>query len=541
MNNLSLYEVVLKTSLKYPNATAIYFENHRITYKSMINEINKLASILYNIGVRPKDIVTVCMPNMSAAVYALYAINKLGAVCYEVHPKTTLKQMEKYLEKTNSKYLLVINIFSSNFISLKENRDLTIITFNPFHHISLIKKLVCESKSPTDKVIKYESLKQDINFSYIHKWENYETSVLLNTGGTTGESKQIELSNEAINNLAECGTEILGINNGIGVYMFAVLPLFHGFGLCMGVHAPLMYGAAVSLMMKFHTKDTIKLINKAKLTILIGVPAIYKALLRNKKFYTKNLKNITVAYVGGDFVSESLIKEFNEVMKKYGSKAKLFEGYGLTETVTVCAVNTYNNNKPNSVGRAVSGCSIKTIDPETNEFNPPSTPGEIVVAGNILMNGYFHDEALTKEIFFTDQNNVKWLKTKDYGYVDSDGYLYFKQRLKRIVKVSGVVICPSEIEQALSTLNEVHEVYATSIQDDIRDHMIVLFVSKNNKITISDVEMSKLINDLIKNNISVYAIPKKIIYLSSLPKTEIGKIDGKKLEKELGDGIYGKI
>lgn len=530
--SLSLFEIVDATIKKYPQEQAIYYEQKSISYQKLGKEINRFAECLVSLGVKAHDIVTVCMPNMPQAIYAFYAINKIGAICYEVHPKTTLKQMENYFYKTNSKILLVIDIFSEKYLSLY-HQGVKIITFNPFYQNNLFKRIYCYIKSPHNNIIKYEKIKFKNSPILPYKWDKNETAVLLNSGGTTGESKQIELSNEALNNLANNGLDILQIKTGVGAHMFGVLPMFHGFGLCMGIHAPLMFGGSISLMMKFHTKSTIQLIKKNKLTILIGVPAIFKALLRNKKFYHPKLKNIKVSYVGGDFVSPDLINKYNETMLRYGSNSRLYEGYGLTETVTVCCVNTDFNNRPFSVGRPLKGCQIKTIDLESKKFNDPNVYGEIVVSGNFLMSGYYKDQVGTNNVFFYDEDGIKWLKTGDYGMVDSDNYVFFKQRLKRIVKVSGVIICPSEIENIVSTLEEVYESYVCVVNDEIKDHMLVLFIVKNNKLFIDDVQLKQKVNNIIVENLSIYAKPKEIIFLDEFPKTEIGKIDGKVLEERI--------
>ncbi len=531
--NKSLYEMVLETNKKYYNEPSLYFENHSIKYHELLKEIDKLSSVLVHFGVKPKDIVTVCMPNMPQAVYAMYAINKIGAICYEVHPKTTKEQMKRYLENSGSSILLVIDIFANNFVELMD--DKIMITFNPFVKTSLFKKIYCDITSvrvSKNRIYRYEKLKKyQNNFTEIYKWNIYDTSVLLNSGGTSGQSKIIELSTDAINKLASNGSDILGINDGKGIYMLAVLPLFHGFGLCMGVHAPLMYGACVNLMMKFNTKPTIKYLNKGLVNIIIGVPALYKALLHNKDFYTNNLNKLRVAYVGGDFVSADLVKEFNNVMIKYGSNARLLEGYGLTETVTVCSVNTEQNNRMGSVGQPVKYAKIKIVDLVTRENLGNNKLGEIAVSGDIIMNGYYQDDELNKKVFLTDKDGTKWVLTGDYGYIDEDNYLYFKQRLKRIVKVSGVIICPSDIENVVSTINEVHMVYATSVKDEKRDHMIYLFVTKNNNYDIDDATLNSKINKLIENELSIYAVPKTIKYIDDMPRTEIGKIDGKKLDQ----------
>lgn len=533
--NKSLYEVVLNTSVNYKNDPALYYFNHSISYDTLIKEIDKIASVLKHFKVEEKDIVTVCMPNMPQAIYAMYAINKIGAICYEVHPKTTKAQMERYIEKTGSKILLVIDIFAKNFVELVEKFNLKIITFNPFVKTSLFKKIYCEFtsvKANNKNIFKYESLKKyQKNNTEFYKWDIYETSILLNSGGTSGASKIIELSTDSINKLASNGADILNMSEGRGIYMLTVLPLFHGFGLCMGVHAPLMYGACCNLMMKFNTLPTIKYLEKGLVSIIIGVPALFKALLKNPKFHSNHLQKLKVAYVGGDFVSRDLVNGFDNTMKKYNSKARLLEGYGLTETVTVCSVNTFLDNRPTSVGKAVRYAKIKIVDLKSRKDLGVDTLGEIAVSGDIIMNGYYKEEELNKETFLIDENNTKWVLTGDYGYIDSDGYLYFKQRLKRIVKVSGIIVCPSDVEQIVSSIDEVHMVYATSIEDEKLDNMIYLFVVKNRNVEISDEKLTEKINTLIKEQLSIYALPKKVHYVSEMPRTEIGKIDGKKLEK----------
>ena len=147
------------------------------------------------------------------------------------------------------------------------------------------------------------------------------------------------------------------------------------------------------------------------------------------------------------------------------------------------------------------------------------------------MNGYYKDENLNNNTFIYDKNGTKWVLTGDYGYLDEDNYLYFKQRLKRIIKVSGVIVCPSEVENVVSSIKEVHNVYATSVDDEERDHMIYLFVVKDKHYNISDEELSKKIKEEIKSKLSAYALPKVIRYINDMPRTEIGKNDGKKLDK----------
>lgn len=532
MQNLTFYQILKQTTNQYPLATALYYEKHSYSYKKVLKETDRLADALTNLGVKNHDVVTVCMPNTPEAVYAFYAISKLGAICYEVHPKTTKTMMRRFLKEAKSKVLIVLNIFANEYQELLDETDLTIITCNPFEKHHFLMNTICKVKAKLkhSKFIPYDKLKYQKNSSPEYHLDPKETSVYLNSGGTSGEPKIIELSAYAINSLASDGMNILGITNPLGIHMLGVLPMFHGFGLCMGIHAPLMLGASISLMTKFNPLKTINLIKQNRCHIIIGVPGLFKSLLKHPKFYTPKLSNLQVSYVGGDSVPEELTNKFNETMIKFNSKARLYEGYGLTETVTVCNVNTDKFNKKNSVGKTVAGCKNKIVDLKTRETLKPFEVGEICVSGPTLMNGYLYDEELTNKTFLIDEDGTKWVLTGDYGYMDNDDYLYFKQRLKRIVKISGVIICPSDIENAVNKLDEIYEAYATDISDEERGSMIKLFITKNKNIKTSNEELIKSLKTTIKDEVSVYAIPKEIIFLDKMPKTDVGKIDSKYLE-----------
>ena len=531
MKNKSFYQILRNSQNQYPKRTALYYENHAYSYTHLLNETDKLANNLVSLGVQKHDVVTVCMPNTPEAVYAFYAISKIGAICYEVHPKTTKTMMRRFLTETKSKILIVLNIFADQYSELLTEMDFKIITCNPFEKNHFFLNLFCKLKSNLKhpNVIPYHKLKTNITTEENCLFAD-ETSVYLNSGGTSGEPKIIEISSKAINALASQGTTILNITNSSGLYMLGVLPMFHGFGLCMGIHAPISFGGAVSLMTKFSPLKTIKLIKKKKCTIIIGVPSLFKNLLKQPSFYNKDLANLQVAYVGGDFVSEDLTNKFNGTMIKFNSKARLYEGYGLTETVTVCNVNTDAHHRKRSVGLPVGDCKNKIVDIKTRTTLPPYEVGEICVSGTSLMNGYLQDEELTNKAFLFDEDGTKWVLTGDYGFLDADGYLYFKQRLKRIIKISGVIICPSDVENAVNKLDAVFESYATDIPHSTRGSMIKLFVVKNKNITISNKALDELLKSTIEEEVSIYAVPNSIVYLDSMPKTDVGKIDSKYLE-----------
>ncbi|OQX93890.1 MAG: hypothetical protein B6I17_01470 [Tenericutes bacterium 4572_104] len=530
--NQTLYESLRNTALKYPNRYALLFMNRYMDYKNLLERVDDLAAGFLEIGIKKKEVVTIALPNVFEAIYSFYALNKIGVICHMVHPLTPVVQMSKYMEETNSKHLIILDTFYHHFEKLKEDKKIILATpvneFNKFKQIGY--KLLNYSKL---KYIKKHSNVLYLKDLFINKKINEikirpkDTAFLLHSGGTSGEPKTIELSNYSINFLASKAPFIMGISDFENKHMLAVLPMFHGFGLCMGLHAMLMFGGIDTLMPKFSAEEAVSLIVKNRINFIIGVPSLFEALLKNHEFHSPSVKNILQTYVGGDYVSNDLKNRFNDVMEYYYSNARLLEGYGLTETVTVSCVNTLKDNKEGTVGKPLPGIRMNILNMKTNEFEKSNIDGEIVISGPTLMNGYLNDKIATNKTMI-EINNELWVKTGDLGYIDEEGYVHFKQRLKRIIKVNGMPVLPSEIENFLMSFKEISEVAVIGIRDELKGAKIKLFIVWNQKFESLSIEKIKT---LIKENISYYAVPETIQIMDELPKTIIGKIDILKLEK----------
>lgn len=534
--NQSLYDIIALSAENNPESTALRFMGKNITYRKLINTINLTAVGLSKLGIEENDVITICMPNVFEVVYAFYAGIKLGAVCHMVHPLTPVNQLNTQMKQTKSKLLFIVDTFYDNYHNMTKELNVPLILVTPVDSFGFVKKIgyqLINKKRlsnieysnlvrPFSSLLKYQ---EKVNSAQV---EASKTAVYLHSGGTSGTPKTIELSHYAINSLASQTDYILDEHDFNNKSMLAVLPMFHGFGLCMGVHAMLAFGGADTLMPKFDANLTIKLLKKNEINYLIGVPTLFEALLNHPDFAGPHLKNLRQAFVGGDYVSPSLKQRFNQVMAENKSHAQLLEGYGLTEVVTVCAVNTIFDQKNGTVGKPLPGIEILIVDLETREVLPPNTAGEIAVTGPTMMNGYLYDQDATNNTFMRIGDKT-YVLTGDYGALDEEGYVIFKQRLKRIVKVSGMPVLPSEIEKIVSSLPGISEVAAVGVKDQERGNMIKLYITLKPGIEtkIPDEE----IKAIIKSELSVYAVPKSIVYLDKMPKTIIGKIDTKELDK----------
>lgn len=517
--NLSLYQALLCGARRVPeSAPALYYKGKALSYGTLVASIDRLADGLARLGVKPGDPVTVCMPNTPESVYALYAVNKLGAVAHLVHPLAPERQLAAFMDKVKSVLLITLNINLSQYATLAGRLKLGIVSVSPARSLGKVKRALYDfahrKEIGKNKFLDYDALLRGAPESSEAAVPG--AAVYLHSGGTSGEPKVIELSAAAVNALVAKAPHILSFMDKLeGTSMLAVLPMFHGFGLAMGVHAPLVWGAVAALMPKFSTKETIELLKRSRLNYLIGVPALYEALLRNPVFTGDILKGVKIAFIGGDSVMPDLIERFDARLQQAGSSGRLFEGYGLTETVTVCNVNLFGASKIGSVGKPLPGITVEVVD-ETGKAVRTGETGEIWVAGDTLMNGYLDSPEETAAAF-GEIGGVRYVKTGDAGMLDADGFLYFKQRIKRIIKIAGISVYPSEIEAVVSAMDGVDEVCAVEGKNEKNETVIVLYI-------VGRKSDDHVIRDEVLRTLGKYAVPRKIVYLDALPKTLIGKV-----------------
>ena len=530
----SIYQTILASTAYWPRNTALIYMNHKFTYEHLLKRINQFARSLKELGVQKDEVVTVCLPNIPDAVYLLYAVNQIGAIINIVHPSYNYNQMEENLAKTKSKLLFCLDLSYQMFKPLYK-KGVRVMACSPTNELSFLATLYYQhqNKAKLGRIRAKYSTKQ---FFYAKRETEFDSryendAVLLNSGGTSGKAKIIALSSFAMNALAHYGPWIIDVEDGKDVGMFAVLPMFHGFGLEMGVHIMLSFGAMSVLMPKFNRDQTIKYIKKGQIKIMIGIPIIYESLLTKKNFDGKKLRNLDIAFVGGDFVSTNLLKSFNELMIENKSKCRLREGYGLTETVCVCSVNTHHHHKPATSGMALPNVKFKVIDPNTMEDLGYDKEGELCISGETLMNGYVYaeDPQANEKAFFYDKDGVRWLRTGDFVSLDSENYVTFKQRLKRIIKVSGIPVFPSMVEDSTCAYSFVYECAAIGVPDKKHGHIIKLFVVLHREYKGTQDDARKAIEDKIIRDLGIYAKPKEIVFVDRLPHTFVGKIDVNKL------------
>ena len=534
-----LYDVVYESSCKWPHNTALQYFDTEITYKDMIKKINKVAAALRSIGATKGDRITICMPNTPEAIYMFYAVNEIGAVANMVHPLSSEKEIEDYVNQSQSKIILCIDVSYYKVEAIAKNTNLSqVIVVSPTRSMDLIVHIIYKLTKGRKNHIKKSQhvitwdkflLKANKFIGNPHARVNPEDdAVIMYSGGTTGKPKGIVLSNLNFNAQA-LGAKYLVPELFKSDYSFmAFLPNFHAFGLGCCIHMPLYNGARSFLIPQFNPKKFKSYITKYKVNVLVGVPTVFEYLTKIK-FKKDALKNVKYVVSGGDMISMSNKEKINDFLRAHGSKALIENGYGLTEASGGFIFSPLSlAEDPDAIGYPLPDNEVVIMDPKTKQPVATGEDGEILVRGLCVMKGYLGKPEETADAFIKI-GTKKYLRTGDIGYIDASGVIHFRSRLKRMIISNGYNIYPANIEDVTLKCQKVSACAAVGREDKLRGEKIVVFVVPAKDV--SERAVKKELNAIYKKHLAKYEIPREIRFLEELPKTKLAKVDFKALEE----------
>ena len=444
----TMAEAVFEMAEKYPDNIAWDFMGSKTTYKTAAEEIRACARSLMAIGVRENDRVTICMPNAPQTVMMFYAVNLVGAIANMIHPLSSEGEIEFYLRESGSVAAITLDQFYGKFAAIRPNIDLPnlIITsvadaLNPVMKVGY--KLTEGRKFPpvpkdAPVIFWKDFLKGGEKFrgNYIRPRKAEDGAVILYSGGTTGVTKGILLSNRNFNAL---GAQIVATNPMFkpGDKMLAIMPMFHGFGLGVSIHSMLVNGGRCILIPRFTPQTYAELLRKHKPNFIAGVPTLYEALLRIPGLEDLDLSCLKGVFSGGDSLSVELKKRFDKFLKDHKATIEVREGYGTTECVTASCLTPYHMSREGSIGIPFPDTFYKIVRVGAEEELPYGEEGEICLAGPTVMMEYVGHPEETANTLRTHADGMTWVHTGDLGKMDEDGFIYFRQRIKRMIVTSG--------------------------------------------------------------------------------------------------------
>ena len=546
----SMCEGVEKIAEKYPNLTAYVFMGRKTSYRALVQEIHLCARALKSIGVRAGDKITIAMPNCPQAVIMFYAVNMVGAIANMIHPLSSEKEIEFYLKESGSIFAITLDQFYHKFEAIRQNVNLDNII------IASIKDALSQpikagymltegrklQKIPKDAPIirwnMFLARGRAYHWKYRAKINAHDPAVILYSGGTTGVTKGILLSNYNFNALGE---QVLATNPFFrpGDKMLAVMPMFHGFGLGICIHTMLTHGGCCILVPRFTPESYAKLILKYRCNLIAGVPTLYEALLRLPKMKNADLSCLKGVYSGGDSLSVELKKRFDKFLFDHKAAIQVREGYGLTECVTASCLTPLNMAREGSIGLPFPDTYYKIVKPGTQEEIPYGEVGEICLAGPTVMLGYLGHPEENAQTLQKHPDGLTWVHTGDLGTMDEDGFVYFKQRLKRMIITSGYNVYPSQLENIFDAHELVQMSCVIGVPDELKMQKVKAFIMLKPGVVASQ-ETKDALMAYARKHIAKYAMPYDIEFRAELPKTLVGKVAYRQLEEEELQKIAGE-
>lgn len=538
----SMSEVVFETSKNYPNNIALSFMGKNTSFAQLRDAIEICAKAFASIGISEGKRVCLCMPNVPQTVFALYALNRIGAIATMIHPLSAEGEIVFYLKETQCDVVLTLDQFYGKFLGVQKQVSIQkLIIASVGDALGALKcvgyRLTQGRKIPkvpkAENILLWNDLMQagkSYSKSYVVNKGANDPAVILFSGGTTGTTKGIQLTNLNFNALAlqtihMCHFPVTGKK------MLAAMPMFHGFGLGVCVHTMMVAGGTSILVPRFTPKEYARLIVKEKPNYIAGVPTLFENITRNSDLDGKKLDFLMGVFSGGDSLSIELKKKFDEFLLSHGASVRIREGYGTTECVTASCLTPYNIEVEGSIGLPYPDTYYQICKVGTTEEAEFGEDGEICLTGPTVMMGYLNHPKENADTLKLHEDGRVWLHTGDLGYMNEKGFIFFKQRIKRMIITSGYNVYPSQLENIIDSHKDVQMSCVIGVKDPIKMQKVKAFVILQDGVEPTQ-EVLESLREHCRKNIAKYAMPYDIEIRKTLPKTLVGKVAYTVLEQE---------
>ena len=543
----TIYQIVHSTALQYPDNIAYEFMGKETTYAEFMRRVDRTAKALLELGIKQGDRVTICMPNTPQALDTFYAINRIGAVSNMIHPLSAPGEIAFYLNFSHSKAVLTLDQFYGKIDKIRDQLEepCKVIIARVKDELPSVLALAYPMTKAARKIPKLPKKGDYIMWNdFIARGKRRreplpaddavpytEGASILYSGGTTGTTKGILLSSLNFNATALQTIAASGCESIAGLKMLSVMPVFHGFGLGIGIHTALVGGARCILVPQFNVKTYAKLLINKKPNFIPGVPTLFEALLRSDMLEDADLSFLVGVFSGGDSLSVELKKKVDAFLKDHKATVQIREGYGTTECVTASCLTPKDYARSGSIGVPFPDTYYKIVAVGTEEEVPANHEGEICISGPSVMLCYVDNPEETAQTLRRHADGRVWLHTGDLGTMDEDGFVYFRQRIKRMIITSGYNVYPSQLENIIDGHEKVLLSCVVGVKDSYKMQKIKAYVVLRPGVEPTD-EVRQELMDYCRQRIAKYAMPYEIEFREDLPKTLVGKVAYRVLEEE---------
>ena len=541
----TIYEYIRDCNNNRMENSAINYFGKKYTYQQLFSSIEITVKAFTASGVKTGDVVSLCMLSMPKTVYSIYALNRLGAVCNIIEPRTNADLIKERIKSANSTVLIVVDIFLNKIINIANETSLERVVVVPLSNSMPYFTKVAFSLTKGREIS--DIPKENIYLSwqkFIELGENFSVNettyqknmpvAIIYTGGTTGISKGAVLSNDCLTAMV-VETYFAAPRLFTGKSFLEIMPPFIAYGLVYGFLIPFCAGLENKLIPVFEPKNFAKLVIKQRPNHVIGVPSFFESLANSKKLNNCRIDFLTSMIAGGDKMLINTEEHINKVFKEHGCNYQITKGYGMTEMGSAATFTISDEcNIYGSVGIPLIFTTVKIVNPETYEELKYGETGEICMTGPTMMLGYYKNDSETKKVIREHKDGNKWIHSGDIGYMTEDGVIFIVDRMKRmIIRPDGHNVWPSQIESVIASHPLVLDCAVVGLKSK---------ESENGKIPTAFVVVKEgvnatqeLINDIDK--FSKRHLPERDTamayqFCEKLPLTLVGKVDYLSLEKQ---------
>lgn len=534
----TMYEYLQENNASRLDNIALNYFGYKVTFREMFNEIEEVAKAFVGLGVKEGDTVTILSITLPEVVYSLYALNRIGAVANIVDPRTNFERVEKYIDDTKSKHIILLNNFAEKMSGLGQRKDLkAIITVSANTSMPLCMKTAYTIKTGKEQHLQgamnwKEFLGKKITSDLPHTTYKKQSMVaIVYTGGTTGVPKGVMLTNETFNTVAyQC--KHLSFTYEDNRAFLNIMPPFIAYGVVFGLNMPLTLGLTNVIIPIFKPEKFDKLIIKHRPFAIMGVPSHYEMLLKSKKLQKQNLSFIELAGAGGDAMSGKTETAVNLFFREHHNKYNVANGYGMTEVGSGVVSSHGAVNRFGSVGVPHCKTMVSIFKPGTDEELPYNTEGEVCLCTPAMMLGYYCNESETANVLRKHSDGQVWVHTNDIGYMDEDGFLFIRGRIKRmIIRPDGHNVFPATIEAVINSFDAVETCAVIGVEDNTSDsgQWAYAFVVLKDKYK-GDQEVIQEIRKYCDLKLPLRDTAQYFSEIDEITLTSIGKVDYRRLE-----------
>jgi long-chain acyl-CoA synthetase len=543
----TLYAQLAETTRQFPHNTAAklilsYLLGGKVTiggqltYQQLLNQVERFANALSQLGVKKGDRVALMLPNSMHYMIAFFGAMRIGAIIVNNNPTYTARELKHQLVDSGAETIIILNLFYPRLREIQSDTPIKrVIVCHMFDMLGFPSKQLVKAKQKRDAAWVDVHPEHDIFFfeRLLQKYSAVapavdvhpdDVAVLQYTGGTTGLPKAAMLTHRnLVTNATQINAWFTSAERGVEKFMCAI-PFFHVYGLVVAMVYGVSIGAEMQIVPNPRPIDNVmNIMQKERSTVYPGVPAMYIGIVNHPKIADYDLRSIKACLSGSAALPVEIQTKFNDL-----TGGRLIEGFGMTELSPVSHANPLHGvSKKGSVGVPLPDTDAKIVDLETMQDIPigSDASGELWVRGPQVMKGYWERPEETSNTITADG----WLRTGDIAKTDDDGYFYIVDRLKDMIIVSGLKVLPRDVEEVLYMHPQIREAAVVGVPHKERgDDTVTAYIVTHDGNAISTDELKAF----CKQYLADFKVPRAFEFRTELPKTTVGKVLRRALVEE---------